>query len=68
VAAKAVLDYEDCHGEDRRISEECLMRRTLAAHVDHIYTQKQVPKIEDHYPSSSFFFGMAIHHMHLESK
>ncbi|KAH7832899.1 hypothetical protein Vadar_001179 [Vaccinium darrowii] len=23
--------------------EECLMRRTLAAHVDYIYTQKQKP-------------------------
>ncbi|KAI8532601.1 hypothetical protein RHMOL_Rhmol11G0226300 [Rhododendron molle] len=23
--------------------EECLMRRTLAAHVDYIYTQKQNP-------------------------
>ncbi|XVF15396.1 hypothetical protein REPUB_Repub09cG0149200 [Reevesia pubescens] len=23
--------------------EECLMRRTLAAHIDYIYTQKQKP-------------------------
>ncbi|CAK9137674.1 unnamed protein product [Ilex paraguariensis] len=29
-----------CEGEEE---EECLMRRTLAAHVDYIYTQKRKP-------------------------
>ncbi|KAL7199551.1 hypothetical protein ACSBR2_021777 [Camellia fascicularis] len=31
---------ESCEGVG---AEECLMRRTLAAHVDYIYTQKQKP-------------------------
>ncbi|KAA8531543.1 hypothetical protein F0562_006252 [Nyssa sinensis] len=31
---------ESCEGMGE---EECLMRRTLAAHVDYIYTQKQKP-------------------------
>ena len=31
---------EACEGMDE---EECLMRRTLAAHTDYIYTQKQNP-------------------------
>ncbi|XP_059651083.1 phytosulfokines-like [Cornus florida] len=31
---------EDCGGIGE---EECLMRRTLAAHIDYIYTQKQKP-------------------------
>ncbi|KAK7321628.1 hypothetical protein VNO77_32454 [Canavalia gladiata] len=39
-AAKAEVDDENC--EDG--TEECLMRRTLAAHVDYIYTQKHKPK------------------------
>eukprot|EP01018_Ginkgo_biloba_P016810 Gb_26508 [translate_table: standard] len=30
----------DCHGIDE---EECLIRRTLAAHVDYIYTQHDNP-------------------------
>ncbi|XP_010556484.1 PREDICTED: phytosulfokines-like [Tarenaya hassleriana] len=30
---------ERCEGD----SEECLMKRTLAAHLDYIYTQKQPP-------------------------
>ncbi|GMI68759.1 phytosulfokine 4 precursor [Hibiscus trionum] len=34
----AVEDSCDGVGED-----ECLMRRTLAAHVDYIYTQKHKP-------------------------
>ncbi|XP_052195095.1 phytosulfokines-like [Diospyros lotus] len=34
------VDHEDCEaGGD----EECLMRRTLAAHLDYIYTQKHQP-------------------------
>nr|KYP39477.1 Phytosulfokines 3 [Cajanus cajan] len=36
--AAYVLDDESCEGID-----ECLMRRTLAAHVDYIYTQKNKP-------------------------
>ncbi|KAA8522578.1 hypothetical protein F0562_013061 [Nyssa sinensis] len=32
--------YENCEGVG---DEECLMRRTLAAHLDYIYTQKQKP-------------------------
>ncbi|CAL9002093.1 unnamed protein product [Prunus brigantina] len=31
---------ESCEGAGE---EECLMRRTLAAHVDYIYTQKHNP-------------------------
>ncbi|KAJ0039854.1 phytosulfokines 3-like [Pistacia vera] len=31
---------EDCQGGS---DEECLMRRTLVAHTDYIYTQKQHP-------------------------
>ncbi|KAJ7946184.1 Phytosulfokines 3 [Quillaja saponaria] len=31
---------ESCEGIG---DEECLMRRTLAAHIDYIYTQKQKP-------------------------
>ncbi|KAH7850960.1 hypothetical protein Vadar_005239 [Vaccinium darrowii] len=31
---------ESCEGVG---DEECLMRRTLAAHIDYIYTQKQKP-------------------------
>ncbi|GFY99442.1 phytosulfokines 3-like [Actinidia eriantha] len=31
---------ESCDGVGE---EECLMRRTLAAHIDYIYTQKQKP-------------------------
>ncbi|XP_052205860.1 phytosulfokines 3-like [Diospyros lotus] len=31
---------ESCEGVGE---EECLMRRTLTAHVDYIYTQKQKP-------------------------
>ncbi|KAA8528444.1 hypothetical protein F0562_035799 [Nyssa sinensis] len=34
------VDEASCEGVDK---EECLMRRTLAAHVDYIYTQKQKP-------------------------
>jgi len=37
---KAEVDGEFCEEE----TEECLMRRTLAAHVDYIYTQKHKPK------------------------
>jgi len=37
---KAEVDGEFCEEE----TEECLMRRTLAAHVDYIYTQKNKPK------------------------
>ncbi|GMI77384.1 phytosulfokine 2 precursor [Hibiscus trionum] len=33
-----IVDVDDnCEGVDK---EECLMRRTLVAHVDYIYTQK----------------------------
>ncbi|KAE8704101.1 Phytosulfokines 3 [Hibiscus syriacus] len=38
VETEAVEDSCDGVGE-----EECLMRRTLAAHVDYIYTQKHKP-------------------------
>ncbi|OAY33591.1 phytosulfokines 3 [Manihot esculenta] len=31
---------ESCDGDGE---EECLMRRTLAAHIDYIYTQKHNP-------------------------
>lgn len=41
-AAKSESDDESCEGVDGR--EECLMRRTLAAHVDYIYTQKHKPR------------------------
>ncbi|CAH2050104.1 unnamed protein product [Thlaspi arvense] len=34
------VDGESCEGMGE---EECLMRRTLAAHVDYIYTQKHNP-------------------------
>lgn len=35
-------DFEDiCNNVDEE--EECLMRRTLAAHVDYIYTQEHKP-------------------------
>ncbi|TKY57913.1 Phytosulfokines 3 [Spatholobus suberectus] len=37
---KAEIDDESCEEK----TEECLMRRTLAAHVDYIYTQKHKPK------------------------
>ncbi|KAM7516969.1 hypothetical protein LguiA_006552 [Lonicera macranthoides] len=37
---KIEVDEERCEGAGK---EECLMRRTLAAHVDYIYTQKQKP-------------------------
>ncbi|XP_020236134.1 phytosulfokines [Cajanus cajan] len=40
VELKAEIDDESCE-ED---TEECLMRRTLAAHTDYIYTQKHKPK------------------------
>ncbi|PQQ02433.1 phytosulfokines-like [Prunus yedoensis var. nudiflora] len=36
---KAMVE-ESCEGVGE---EECLMRRTLAAHVDYIYTQKHNP-------------------------
>ncbi|KAK7283231.1 hypothetical protein RIF29_12621 [Crotalaria pallida] len=39
--AKAELDDDD---ESCKGVEECLMRRTLAAHVDYIYTDKQKPR------------------------
>ncbi|KAE8708275.1 Phytosulfokine [Hibiscus syriacus] len=32
-----------CGGIKEEEEEECLMRRTLAAHVDYIYTQKTNP-------------------------
>ncbi|XP_041018445.1 phytosulfokines-like [Juglans microcarpa x Juglans regia] len=32
---------ESCEGVEGK--EECLMRRTLAAHLDYIYTQKHKP-------------------------
>ncbi|EXC12624.1 Phytosulfokines 2 [Morus notabilis] len=35
-----VADIESCAGVQE---EECLMRRTLAAHTDYIYTQKHKP-------------------------
>ncbi|XAR57691.1 hypothetical protein NMG60_11025933 [Bertholletia excelsa] len=37
---KAVAVEESCEGVGE---EECLARRTLAAHIDYIYTQKQKP-------------------------
>ena len=41
-ASSAGLDDESCEGMEG--TEECLMRRTLAAHTDYIYTQKHKPK------------------------
>ncbi|KAK7383242.1 hypothetical protein VNO78_28916 [Psophocarpus tetragonolobus] len=38
--AKAEIDEESCEEN----TEECLIRRTLVAHVDYIYTQKNKPK------------------------
>ncbi|KAK9941781.1 hypothetical protein M0R45_007475 [Rubus argutus] len=35
-----VMAEESCEGVGE---EECLMRRTLAAHIDYIYTQKTKP-------------------------
>ncbi|KAM7520916.1 hypothetical protein LguiB_019878 [Lonicera macranthoides] len=40
MSEKIEVDEERCEGAGK---EECLMRRTLAAHVDYIYTQKQKP-------------------------
>ncbi|KAE8682805.1 Phytosulfokine [Hibiscus syriacus] len=40
VAAEKVDIDENCEEVGK---EECLMRRTLAAHVDYIYTQNQKP-------------------------
>ncbi|KAI9106446.1 hypothetical protein K1719_021974 [Acacia pycnantha] len=40
---KAELEDENCD-ETVEGKEECLMRRTLVAHVDYIYTQKHKPK------------------------
>ncbi|KAL3618895.1 hypothetical protein CASFOL_037123 [Castilleja foliolosa] len=37
---KAQLINESCQGVGE---DECLMRRTLTAHIDYIYTQKQKP-------------------------
>ncbi|XP_052208949.1 phytosulfokines 3-like [Diospyros lotus] len=39
-SAAAAEEEESCQGIGE---EECLMRRTLAAQVDYIYTQKQKP-------------------------
>lgn len=36
----AVGGDDDCDGEGE---EDCLNRRTLAAHLDYIYTQKHKP-------------------------
>ncbi|KAK8517453.1 hypothetical protein V6N13_127629 [Hibiscus sabdariffa] len=38
--AQGIADEDGCDGIGE---EECLMRRTLAAHVDYIYTQKHKP-------------------------
>ncbi|KAK7351240.1 hypothetical protein VNO77_10538 [Canavalia gladiata] len=38
----ARLDDENCEGVNGR--DECLMKKTLEAHVDYIYTQKPPPK------------------------
>jgi hypothetical protein len=35
-----VMEEENCEGVGK---EECLERRTLAAHLDYIYTQKHKP-------------------------
>ncbi|GMI91076.1 phytosulfokine 4 precursor [Hibiscus trionum] len=40
VEAKKVDIDENCEGVGK---EECLMRRTLAAHVDYIYTRNHKP-------------------------
>lgn len=40
VEAEKVDADENCEGIGK---EECLMRRTLAAHVDYIYTQNHKP-------------------------
>ncbi|KAI9124048.1 hypothetical protein K1719_005348 [Acacia pycnantha] len=37
---KEINEGESCEGVG---GEECLMRRTLAAHLDYIYTQKHKP-------------------------
>ncbi|KAK8606919.1 hypothetical protein V6N13_052671 [Hibiscus sabdariffa] len=37
---QGIADEDGCDGIGE---EECLMRRTLAAHVDYIYTQKHKP-------------------------
>lgn len=42
VASRAELEDESCEGVEG--TEECLMRRTLAAHTDYIYTNKHKPK------------------------
>ncbi|KAE9609345.1 hypothetical protein Lal_00020519 [Lupinus albus] len=39
---KLELDDENCEGVEGR--EKCLMRRTLVAHVDYIYTEKHKPR------------------------
>ncbi|KAL4379052.1 hypothetical protein GQ457_02G015410 [Hibiscus cannabinus] len=39
-SSEAVEVEDNCQGI---AEDECLMRRTLAAHVDYIYTQKQKP-------------------------
>ncbi|KAF2295599.1 hypothetical protein GH714_033263 [Hevea brasiliensis] len=35
-----IVEEQSCEGAGE---EECLMRRTLAAHIDYIYTQKHKP-------------------------
>ncbi|XP_028767751.1 phytosulfokines [Neltuma alba] len=40
VVEKVNTEEESCEGVGE---EECLMRRTLAAHLDYIYTQKHKP-------------------------
>ncbi|KAF7830525.1 Phytosulfokines 3 [Senna tora] len=42
VGTKAELGDENCEGVKEK--DECLMRRTLEAHVDYIYTQKHKPR------------------------
>ena len=39
-AERAEVVDENCEGLGE---DECLMRRTLAAHIDYIYTQKEKP-------------------------
>uniref|UniRef100_A0A2N9EB33 Phytosulfokine n=1 Tax=Fagus sylvatica TaxID=28930 RepID=A0A2N9EB33_FAGSY len=41
VEAENIEVDENCEGVEGK--EECLMRRTLAAHLDYIYTQKHKP-------------------------
>ncbi|XVF44957.1 hypothetical protein PTKIN_Ptkin02bG0164700 [Pterospermum kingtungense] len=41
--AEKVEVEDSCEGIKAEEEEECLMRRTLAAHVDYIYTQKTKP-------------------------